>query len=285
MITIQNLVKKYQNKKILNDVNLSINTPAIIGIIGGNGAGKTTLLKCISQLITDYSGTIHLQDRVTFSIEYPAFFENVSLKDNLEILEQLISNRSDVTTKEALHYVGLDGHENKKFKELSLGMKQKLVIARMMLSNDSIYLMDEPFNGLDIHSSNDLKNLIQSLRDKGKIVIISSHILGELGMLCDIVWHIRKDGTIDVIDLNDRSRKYALVINESSYGKFMELNEYYIQEDKKISENKRIMIVHIDENAIVPFLQKIVQNGIEVLEYKDITNDLGNYMIEENTYE
>lgn len=168
MITIQNLVKKYHNKKILNNVNLSINSPAIIGIIGGNGAGKTTLLKCISQLITDYSGTIHLQDRVTFSIEYPAFFENVSLKDNLEILEQLISNRSDVTTKEALHYVGLDGHENKKFKELSLGMKQKLVIARMMLSNDTIYLMDEPFNGLDIHSSNDLKNLIQSLRDKGR---------------------------------------------------------------------------------------------------------------------
>ena len=277
MIKVSNLTKKYKDKIVFDNVDLYIDKPSIIGIIGENGTGKTTLLKCMSNLICNYKGEIELVSSPTFSIENPSFFENISIKKNLIIFSKLIKNKTNLSVDDVLNYVGLKNDEKKLFKECSLGMKQKVMIARMILSDSKIFFMDEPFNALDVNAVKDLSNLILSLKNQGKIVVISSHILGELGELCDIVWHLKKNGNIEVIDLNTTYRTYLLKVSNKNCEKINEIDCKIVEE---IEENsKKTFIIKIELLEISNFIREIVNLDIEIIEYKDITGDLSNYMV------
>ena len=278
MIKINNLTKKYKDKVVLNNVNLYIDKPSIIGIIGENGTGKTTLLKCMSDLIRNYMGIVELISQPTFSIENPSFFENISIKENLIILSKLIKNRTKLSVDDVLNYVGLKEDEKKIFKKCSLGMKQKVMISRMMLSDSKVFFMDEPFNALDVNAVKDLSNLILSLRDEGKTIVISSHILGELGELCDVVWHIKKNGNIEVIDLNTTYRTYLLKVNNNNNIEKINNVECKILEERE-EKNNKIFIVKIERVQVSEFIKELIKLGVEIIEYKDITGDLSNYMI------
>ena len=173
---ISNLRKMYGKQIVLNNISVEASKGQIIGLVGNNGSGKTTLLKCISNLIVDYQGEIELDGKLAFSIESPTFYDDLTVFTNLTLFSELAGSQK-VSIEEALQQVKLKDAKNKKFKQLSLGMKQKLSIARILLDNSDIILLDEPFNGLDILTKEQLKELMIMLRSRGKLLVISKALL------------------------------------------------------------------------------------------------------------
>lgn len=275
MLYIENLEKKYKQKKVLREVTLSADTSLIIGLIGDNGSGKTTLLKLIAGFIKDYTGTIRKESSCVSSIEYPTFFENLTVAENLLVLSQLQNKKSGI--EEILQEVSLWEQRDKKFKDLSLGMKQKLAVARMLLSDSQIFLLDEPFNGLDVHAKKMLKELILSLKKKNKLIIVSSHILEELGEISDIVWFL-KDGKVkNIIDLDSRYRIYKVKIQHVDIEKLKDFDYRIIKQ----SEAYTTIQIQIVKQDVVGVLKELLAHNVDVIEYVDITNKLENYMLEE----
>jgi len=287
VLIINEFTKMYDKKPVIENINVTIDDPMIVGLIGDNGAGKTTLLKCIAGFIRNYQGDIKLNKSIISSIESPAFFENLTVEQNLKFIEKLMMQKSSVSIPQALKFVGLDNQEHKKFRALSLGMKQKLIIARMMLSNSDLYLLDEPFNSLDVKTKKELKTILQELRKQGKTLIISSHILDELSELSDTVWYLKSGQLIQNIDLHTMQRKYNIRIKEKIDNEIITdqqlekmSKELNMQLAKVDQANETILLrTVISKNDIFSNLNKLITKKIEVLEYYDVTNKLDDYMM------
>ncbi|MEK4298974.1 ABC transporter ATP-binding protein [Oceanobacillus sp. FSL W8-0428] len=194
VLEIKNLNKKYKSQYALKDISLSIQKGEIYGLIGRNGAGKTTLLKSIVKLIDPTNGRIALFGsssektwvkalrRTGSVIEIPVAYESLSGWENLAYYCKLrgITDEKAIIQK-TLDIVGLDPKDKKKFKNYSLGMKQKLGIAIAILSRPDFLILDEPINGLDPLSIIEFRQLLKRLQqEQGMTIIISSHILSEL---------------------------------------------------------------------------------------------------------
>ncbi|WP_291293170.1 ABC transporter ATP-binding protein [Enterococcus sp.] len=194
ILSLNQVTKKYGQQYALDQVSLTIQKGAVYGLIGRNGAGKTTLLKAITRLISTTSGTVSLLGSKTDSewikalrrtgsvIETPVAYDQLTAKENLEYYCKLrgIVDRGTVI-QETLELVDLTDTDNKKFKDFSLGMKQKLGIAIAILSKPDLLILDEPINGLDPIAIAAFRHLIKRLNEEyGMTIIISSHILSEL---------------------------------------------------------------------------------------------------------
>lgn len=275
MLYIENLVKKYGQKRVLNNVTLKVDQALIIGLIGDNGSGKTTLLKTIAGLITDYSGVIRKSSSCVSSIEYPIFFENLTVEQNLIVLSKFQDKIHKI--EDILCEVGLLEHKGKKFKDLSLGMKQKLTVARMLMSDSRIFLLDEPFNGLDVHAKKKLKEIILNLKLKNKLVIVSSHILSELGEISDIVWFL-KDGKVkNIINLDSTTRKYKVKLNTRDIAQLLDYDYEVIYEDNLFTTIQ----MSVSTKEVTNVLKELLVRNVEVVEYVDVTSKLENYMMED----
>lgn len=195
ILKTNNLTKKYKDFIALDKINIEINKGDIYGLIGRNGAGKTTLMKIITTLANKTSGEFTLLNhndkdltetkrRIGSLIENPAFFPNLSAYDNLKYyaIQKGITNYEQIN--ESLKLVGLDDVKKKKFKNFSLGMKQRLGIAFAILDNPDFVILDEPINGLDPIGISDLRDTFKRLNKERNItILISSHILSELYLL------------------------------------------------------------------------------------------------------
>ena len=195
ILKTNNLTKKYKDFIALDKINIEINKGDIYGLIGRNGAGKTTLMKIITTLTNKTSGEftllnhndndlIETKRRIGTLIENPAFFPNLSAYDNLKYyaIQKGITNYEQIN--ESLKLVGLDDVKKKKFKNFSLGMKQRLGIAFAILDNPDFIILDEPINGLDPIGISDLRDTFKRLNKERNItILISSHILSELYLL------------------------------------------------------------------------------------------------------
>lgn len=184
-IKLEHVVKSYGDKKVLKGVDLSIKKGNIFGLVGKNGAGKTTIFKTILGL-SNYEGKIYLngksqsyeKNNIGFFIG-KNFFDDMTAEQNLDYYRILKGIKDKKEIKKVLSLVGLNS-KNSKYKNFSLGMKQRLGIAMALLGNPEILILDEPVNGLDPQGIVDIRNLIKKLNDEGMTVVISSHILGEL---------------------------------------------------------------------------------------------------------
>lgn len=194
VLKINALNKNYKHQKALKDVTMTIKEGEIYGLIGRNGAGKTTLLKSITRMISPSSGEIQLFNSTSNSewtealartgavIETPVAYDNLTAQQNLAYYCKLrgIPN-AKARISETLDLVDLTDTGKKKFKQFSLGMKQKLGIAIAILSQPDFLILDEPINGLDPIAIADFRKFILRLnRERQMTIIISSHILSEL---------------------------------------------------------------------------------------------------------
>lgn len=188
ILETEQLCKKYKNFDALNNVSVHIPKGAIYGLVGQNGAGKTTLLRIISGVQRATSGTVSIaKDKDGNRLKMNGIIENASInmslsvKDNIVAQNILSGQTSNAAIDEILNSVGLLQAKDKKAKDLSLGMRQRLAIAKTMLNKPDILLLDEPMNGLDPMGIVEIRNILLELnRDFGVTIIISSHILGEL---------------------------------------------------------------------------------------------------------
>lgn len=207
IIKIENYTKIIKNKEILSDVNYTFHGGNIYGLYGRNGSGKTMLLRAISGLIFPTSGSITIDGEILHKdIDFPRdiglIIENTNLLpqytgfQNLKILSKIRKVATDEDINNSLEKLGLSQHKDKKVKEYSLGMKQKLSIAQSIFEKPKILLLDEPTNALDNKSIEDVRNLLLEVKNSGVIVIIASHNNEDLNILCDKVLNVI-DGKIN----------------------------------------------------------------------------------------
>ncbi len=219
------LFKKYT---ILKGIDLDVEKGEIYGFLGPNGAGKTTTIKCVMGLLTPDAGEILVDGqparaktarrRIGFLPENPYFYDYLTARELLGFSAALF-NLPAAETKDRIaaliHRVGLSGHEDLKLRKFSKGMIQRLGLAQALVNDPDLLILDEPFSGLDPVGRKDLRTLILSLRDAGKTVFFSSHILQDMEMMVDrvgIILHgaMRRQGKLS--ELIAHSTQYYEVV-------------------------------------------------------------------------
>ena len=216
IVEIKEVFKTIDKEEILSGINLQIAEGEIYGLLGSNGAGKTTLMKCMLSLLTITSGSIeifgkNLQEhreeilsQVGSIIETPIFYENCTAKEILEIHAQYMGkNITELDIINTLRMVGLK-NTTKKVKEFSLGMKQRLGLARAFLMKPRLLILDEPINGLDPVGIQEIRNLLQLLsKEHGITILISSHILSEISQIADKIGVIKNGSMIEEVYMKE----------------------------------------------------------------------------------
>lgn len=198
-VSATNIQVSIKGKPILKDINLNLQKGKIYGLLGPNGAGKTTLLKVLLGIFPPSEGTVLFEGQNIYEkknqaiiesigsiIEYPGFYENLTLYENIELHLRYLDETKNININDVLKKVGLYEHKDKLFSQTSLGMKQRLGIARAVASSPQILLLDEPTNGLDPYGIKEVREmLIQEVINKGTTVVISSHLLSEINLMAD----------------------------------------------------------------------------------------------------
>ena len=216
IVEIKELFKIIDKEEILSDISLQIAEGEIYALLGPNGAGKTTLMKCMLSLLTITSGSIeifgkNLQEhreeilsQVGSIIETPIFYENCTAKEILEIHAQYMGkNITELDIINSLRMVGLK-NTTKKVKEFSLGMRQRLGLARAFLTKPRLLILDEPINGLDPVGIQEIRNLLQLLsKEHGITILISSHILSEISQIADKIGVIKNGSMIEQVYMKE----------------------------------------------------------------------------------
>lgn len=216
-IEIKNVSKNFKDINVLNNVNLSFEDGKIYGFIGTNGSGKTVLLKMICAFYEPTSGEILFDDKNIIKnqefppstralIEKPTFLPDLSGRDNLKLLASIQNKIGDYEIDKVLDAVGLKDAADKIYHKYSLGMKQKLGIAQVLMEDPKIMIFDEPFNGLDDGSSKNIRKILLKEKKKGKIILIATHIKADVDELCDVVYKV-DNGKIEKLNKKNLTNK------------------------------------------------------------------------------
>lgn len=188
-------------QELLKDISVNFNYGKIYGIIGRNGSGKTLLFKCISGFILPTHGEIHVIGEqvgkdIDFSghmgviIETPGFIPHYSAYRNLKILADISGGAKKERIIECIRMVGLNEKEKKPVKKYSLGMRQRLGLAQAIMEDPQVLVLDEPMNGLDKHGVEDVRKLLLQLKEQDKTILIASHNVEDIRLLCDEVYEM-----------------------------------------------------------------------------------------------
>lgn len=219
-IEITNLSKTYEAEEVLADLNLSVPTGNIFGLIGPNGAGKSTLISILTGLLDFDRGSIFIKGleyneeneleikrQIASVLQPPLLFEHFSSQDFLnyicDIYEIDESNRADKISS-ILDYLGLTEFEHAKINKLSSGSRKKLSFSAAILSDPEILFLDEPFESIDVISIGRMKTILKHLQQKGKTIIITSHILEIVENLCDDIAILHNGKIIAYLDSQSR---------------------------------------------------------------------------------
>ena len=269
-----NIVKKYGNRTILDKINMNINKGDIYGFIGKNGAGKTTFMRVVLSLTrcnegeVKFFGNKNIENvglKVGSLIENPGLYKNASAYENLKRFS-ILYGADETKINEILKLVGLDNIGNRKTKDFSLGMKQRLGIAIALLSEPEFLLLDEPINGLDPEGIQEIRNVIVKLNKERNITfLISSHLLDELSKIVTRYGIINNGVLIEEIDaqeLKEKCKNKIVVECDNAEKAKSILIDLVNEEDMIINKNKLEIHSHLKESANIN--KKLVENGILV---------------------
>ena len=217
ILSIQNLSKNYGKIKAVDDLSFTVEKGTVYGILGPNGSGKTTTLSVITGVLHPASGSYRWfgnkpgkweRKRMGSLIEIPNFYPYLTLFQNLQIVAR-IKNVQEEDIDRVLGITDLLRRKHSRFDTLSLGMKQRLSFASVLLGDPEVLVLDEPANGLDPEGIAEVRKIIMSERDKGKTIIIASHILDEVEKVCTHVGILKMgkliaSGRVDKLLVMDR---------------------------------------------------------------------------------
>lgn len=202
MLEIKQLCKYYGDFLAVNHLDLSIETGEIFGFVGPNGAGKTTTMKIISGLLKATSGEVfidgtnalkdakQLKQKIGYMPDFFGVYDNLKAIEYMEFYASMygiVGKKAKQISKELMALVNLSDKENSYVDGLSRGMKQRLCLARSMVHNPELLILDEPASGLDPRARFEMKEILKNLKDMGKTIMISSHILPELAEICTTI--------------------------------------------------------------------------------------------------
>lgn len=212
VIETNNLSKIYYKNKVVNSVDMHVEKGKIYGLLGKNGAGKTTTMCMLLNLTYPSEGDIFLfgknvnnhsneiYSNIGSIIETPGFYENLTAFENLKIISKIRGDFNSNNINSVLQMVNLDNDKSKKFKDFSLGMKQRLGIAAAIMHSPELLILDEPINGLDPFGIKEIRTLLKRLSHEfGITILISSHILSEIENIADVIGFMDNGILIDEI--------------------------------------------------------------------------------------
>ncbi|MDQ1143431.1 ABC-2 type transport system ATP-binding protein [Bacillus sp. SORGH_AS 510] len=220
-VKISGLVKTFNQKEVIRNCNMTVSKGSVYGLLGVNGAGKTTIFKLLLGLLHPTAGHIEIFGKdirvgknnilrdVGSMIETPIFYEHLSAIENLEIhLSYMGIQNTDI--QKTLEIVGLHDIGNQPVAQFSLGMRQRLGIARAIIHHPKLLILDEPINGLDPVGIREMRELFQELVKKHDItILVSSHILNEIEQISDVIGIIEEGSIIKEVELSNIERDIA----------------------------------------------------------------------------
>ncbi len=301
IIEIQGLTKKYGGLVALNDLNLEIEEGSVFGFIGPNGAGKTTTMRILTTLLKPTSGKVWVAGHsvnddprgVRRAIGYmPDFF---GVYDDMKVWEYLdfFAACYDIPTEaragmtdDLLALVDL-GHKKEAYVEsLSRGMKQRLCLARTLAHDPQVLILDEPASGLDPRARIEIRELLRELKDMGKTIFFSSHILSEVADVCTSIGIIEAGELVaygDMAEMKKQLRAHRLV-QAQVIGDTTPLQEFLLRSDHVTSitgsDEADIPLNAVqfdfsgDDEALSDLLNGMVANGLRVISFHEETGDL-----------
>jgi ABC-2 type transport system ATP-binding protein len=290
-----NLTKRYRSHLAVDNASLEIKQGDIFGLVGKNGAGKTTFLRMITGLTMPTGGHMELfgetsseglnksRMRTGAIIETPSFFPYLSARKNLEYyrIQRGITEKNVV--EDALKLVGLEETGNKKFKNFSLGMKQRLGLALAIMASPDILILDEPINGLDPTGIVEFRDILLKLnRERNITIIISSHILTELAQLATCYGFIHESKFIEqisAIELQEKCRSSVSVkVDSTEKASAVIENKLGSTRYEVLNGNEIRIFEYIDKPEIVA--ETLINSGIKLYSLNQLGANLENYFID-----
>ncbi len=224
MIEIKNLQKWYGAKEVLKGIDLALEEGKVYGIVGENGAGKTTLFRCIAGL-EDYEGEVlspyvPLKESLGFLTTIPFFFDRMKGREYIQLISVARGNADVDIDGQNIFDLPLDQYAE----NYSTGMKKKLALTAILMQENAIYILDEPFNGVDIQSNLIIAEIIRKLKELGKTILISSHIFSTLSDACDKICVLKEGKIVQEIEPKDFPQLEKDMREESSLEIIRKLN-------------------------------------------------------------
>ncbi|MGM0920316.1 MAG: ABC transporter ATP-binding protein [Bacillota bacterium] len=281
-LEVQSLTKKIGKKTIVDDVSFKVEKGEIFGLLGPNGAGKTTIIRMIVSLINRTGGDViinghNLDDsfkeamsEIGAIVENPEFYKYMSGLKNIRHYERMaVKTISEKRRNEVIELVGLQHAMHQKVKTYSLGMRQRLGVAQSLLHNPSVLIFDEPTNGLDPQGIREFRDYLRKLADDGISVLVSSHLLSEMQLMCDRFAIIEKGKLIHISSMHDSmeeskemTREVVFEVSDSSEAAIL-IKEKGLYEGV-IEANGDQLKLHLDKEKTMVINQVLVQNGVGV---------------------
>lgn len=274
ILQVEGLTKIYGNNvKVVDEFGLNIEKGHIYGLIGPNGAGKTTIMKMIAGLVKPDGGKIQLfgdgnnldkqRERMSFMIETPYIDGSMNARENMQYIRYLRGVADEKRIDEVLAFVGLSHTGDKKAKNFSLGMKQRLGIGMALLPSPEVMILDEPVNGLDPEGIVDVRNMLKHLcEEQGITILISSHLLAELSELCTDYAIINKGQLVECLsheELEKKCKSY-LSVKTGDIEKTAAILEQKVGiKDYKVVENQEIHI--FEKLAEIEYISKTITDN------------------------
>ena len=262
-----NINKSFRNKRVLNNVSLSLYEGDILGFIGPNGAGRTTTIKLILGLQTIDKGTIIINsfdikdnferaiEKVGAIVENPDNYMYLSGYDNLLLIKNVYKNITKDDIWNVVKLVGLENRIDDKVSKYSLGMRQRLGIAKALITRPNILILDEPTNGLDPKGIKELRDLLKKLAKEGMGILISSHSLSELESFCNKITIINNGKIIETSD----------VLNIKNSDDTYQFNVSKIPSIKNIKMvNNKNFLIKLKKDEINDIITKLLEENIKI---------------------
>lgn len=293
IIILEGVTKSYKGTEVVKNVSMRVKQGEIYGFLGPNGAGKTTIMKMILNLAKPDTGNIRVCGEVILKdsyeylrnigsiIEYPVFYEKLTAWKNLKLHCNYMGFYDKKRIREVLDMVDLKGIDNKPVGEFSLGMKQRLGIARAMITNPKLLILDEPINGLDPIGIKQIRQLLVKLKASyGTTILISSHIIAEIEQLADTIGVIDKGiltKEVSMSEIQHDSLQYLEIEVNDIHKAATILDNAFDHLNFKIISDNRLRIYDTDLQADIS--KELVMSGVGILNMIYKNDTLEDYFI------
>ncbi len=297
-LEVKSLTKTIGKKTIVDDVSFQVEKGEIFGLLGPNGAGKTTIIRMIVSLINRTGGSVlvnghDLDNSFTAAmnelgaiVENPEFYKYLSGYKNLRHYARMaLSDVTEERIREVTELVGLENAIHDKVKTYSLGMRQRLGVAQAILHNPSILILDEPTNGLDPQGIREFRDYLRLLTSQGTSVLVSSHLLSEMQLMCDRFAIIEHGKLIYISsmhenELSETEKPRTVVVEISDPVIAARLMAEYMPDIKVTSKEGSRLTLSLRKQQIPGLNKLLVENNIDVFEILNVKATLEDRFLE-----
>lgn len=296
MLIINNLCKSYGKFKAVDNLSLHIPKGEIFGFVGPNGAGKTTTMKIVSGLLDATSGEVYvgginafknskeLKRKIGYMPDFFGVYDDLKVMEYLEFYASIYKIKGQERTKicnDLLQLVDLSDKREAYVDSLSRGMKQRLCLARSLVHNPDLLVLDEPASGMDPRARVEMKEILRTLKNMGKTIIVSSHILPELAELCTSIGIIEGgkiviSGTVEeIMNKVYNTKTLRIKVLDNLEEAINILREYpNLDNIDKTSDTTIEMSIDGDEKHMSTLLKRLIENNIPVVTFNLLDGSL-----------